>query len=247
MMSTLAPSMVETISSLPIEVKDLAKIETRYTRQENIIPNKTLADASIAVIGCGAIGRQVAIQAGCMGFGRITLFDSDTVDLVNLAPQGFPSKDIGESKVYSVAHSIREQNEDPIVTVYTSKFSKSLANYPWGNGKNIAFLCVDSITARKNIYEMLQSTCVNWIIDGRMSSEAFRIITVRKDDPYYETTLFAQSEAFRGSCTAKSTIYCACTIAGKMLSSARKILTNFEPTKDMEENLFADELTIIRS
>lgn len=218
--------------------------ENRYTRQSAVISRETLENANCAVIGTGAIGRQVAIMAGCMGFGKITLYDPDTVDEVNFATQGFPSADLGESKVDSVGRSISIQNPDPKISLVCSRFSVMNSNKAWGDGKNIAFLCVDTITDRAFIHSILKNTKAEWVIDGRMSSETRHIITCAMDDPYYETTLFSQNQAFRGSCTAKSTIYCASAAAADMLSQARKILSGFSPTKDFVYDMFSNSLTI---
>jgi hypothetical protein len=47
--------------------------------------------------------------------------------------------------------------------------------------------------------------------DGRMSAEVLRILTACDSDSryHYPKTLFSAEEAYTGSCTAKTTIYCA--------------------------------------
>ena len=216
----------------------------RYERQDGLIPRKALEAANVAVIGVGAIGRQAAIMAGCMGFGKITLFDPDRVDDVNLAPQGFCPDELGQTKTYAVGHSLRRQNPDLEVVEHPHRFSRALADGCWGEGQNIALVCVDSIRDRKFIHGLLEESKMTFLIDARMAAEALRVISVPRGSEYYATTLFEPSEAFRGSCTAKSTVYCASIAAGIMLSQCRKIVCGFDPTLDLEYNLFAEDFTL---
>ena len=58
--------------------------EERYIRQEGIMPHKDILDVRAAVVGVGAIGRQVALQLGAIGVPEIDLIDFDTVEVHNL-------------------------------------------------------------------------------------------------------------------------------------------------------------------
>ncbi|MGA2916644.1 MAG: hypothetical protein ABSE89_11520 [Sedimentisphaerales bacterium] len=79
-----------------------------------------------------------------------------------------------------------------------------------------------------------------------MSAEVLRVITAcdYKSRSYYPTTLFNQSEAFVGSCTAKTTIYCANIAAGFMLSQFTKYLRRLPIDCDLQINLLANELAV---
>ncbi len=63
----------------------------RDLRQRELVPPEALAKADCTVIGIGAIGRQVALQLAAMGVPTLQLIDFDTVEAVNLAPQGYPA------------------------------------------------------------------------------------------------------------------------------------------------------------
>jgi hypothetical protein len=70
--------------------------------------------------------------------------------------------------------------------------------------------CVDSISARAAIWKAVQNRCKFWA-DGRMLGEVIRILGVADEEgwAHYPTTLFDESEAQPGRCTARSTIYTA--------------------------------------
>ena len=79
-----------------------------------------------------------------------------------------------------------------------------------------------------------------------MSAEVLRILTAfdSKSRQYYPTTLFTAQEAFTGSCTAKTTIYCANIAAGIMLCQLTKHLRGLPIDCDIQLNLLASELSV---
>jgi sulfur carrier protein ThiS adenylyltransferase len=80
------------------------------------------------------------------------------------------------------------------------------------------FCCVDSISARAAIWRSVVSRCLFWA-DGRMLGEVIRVLAAdnAKGFSRYADTLFPQSDAQRGSCTSRSTIYAASIAAGLMV------------------------------
>ncbi|MFH1919542.1 MAG: hypothetical protein ABIP48_06605 [Planctomycetota bacterium] len=80
------------------------------------------------------------------------------------------------------------------------------------------FCCVDSIAARRAIWRSAGPRLRFWA-DGRMLGEVIRVLLVADEfgRDYYPTTLFPQSEAQPGRCTAHGTIYTANVAAGLML------------------------------
>ncbi len=59
---------------------------------------------------------------------------------------------------------------------------------------------------------------------------------------HYPTTLFGAEEAYAGSCTAKSTIFCANIAAGLMVAQFAKFLRRFPVEPDLHLNLLSAEL-----
>ena len=141
----------------------------RYSRQADIVPRDRILDCKATVIGVGAIGRQVALQLTAIGVPHLQLVDFDTVEISNLASQGFLHKDLERPKVDATAEFAREMNSDLTVEVIFERFKRST---PVGNS---VFCCVDSIVVRKLIWEAVKDK-VNFFVDGRMSAEVLRVI-----------------------------------------------------------------------
>ncbi len=211
----------------------------RYSRQADIVPRERIMDCKVTVIGVGAIGRQVAIQLTAIGIPHIQLVDFDHVDLSNLATQGYMQKDLKRPKVDVTAEFCREMNHDLNVEVIFERFKRST---PVGN---CVFVCVDSITTRKHIWDAIKDK-VNFLVDGRMSAEVLRVITAcdEKSRAYYPETLFTAEQAHVGPCTAKTTIYCANIAAGFMLAQFTKYLRLLPVDPDIQVNLLASEINV---
>ena len=76
-----------------------------------------------------------------------------------------------------------------------------------------------------------------------MLGEVLRVLTVADDlgRDHYPTTLFAQSEAQPGRCTARSTIYAASIAAGLMVHQFTRWLRGMPADRDTSLNLLAGE------
>ncbi len=61
---------------------------------------------------------------------------------------------------------------------------------------------------------------------------------------HYPSTLFVAEQAYAGSCTAKSTIYCANIAAGLMLAQFTKYLRHFPIDYDIQLNLLTLEMSV---
>ncbi len=216
----------------------MQNLEDRDIRQRDIIPREKLAQCSATVIGVGSIGRQVALQLAAIGTPSLQLIDPDIVAIENLASQGFLEDDLGSAKVHATASMCHQINSQIDIQCEQNRFRRSR------NHGNCVFTCVDAITTRQRIWESA-GTNAKFYVDGRMSAEVVRVLTAC--DPasraYYPTTLFAASEAHRGSCTSKSTIFCANVAAGLMISAFCKHLRNIPFDYDLSLNLLAGEWT----
>jgi sulfur carrier protein ThiS adenylyltransferase len=104
---------------------------------------------------------------------------------------------------------------------------------------------VDSISAREAIWRSASKTCRFWC-DGRMLGEVIRVLAAA--DPgsrrHYPTTLFHQSEAQAGRCTAHGVIYTACIAAGLMTHQFTRWLREIPVDPDITLNLLAGELIV---
>jgi len=215
-------------------------VSDRDLRQRDLVPPEALARSDCTVIGVGAIGRQIALQLAAMGVPRLQLIDFDTVEEVNLAPQGYLQDDLGRPKVQATADLCQQIYPMLDVVEINDRFRRS--QHEVGN---TVFCCVDSIDTRRLIW---QSVCdkVQFFCDGRMSGEVIRVLTVAGEHgrEHYPTTLFSQEEAFRGACTSRSTIYTANIAAGLMIQQFTCRLRHLRTYQDLHLNLLSSELIV---
>jgi sulfur carrier protein ThiS adenylyltransferase len=212
----------------------------RFQRQDDLVPRDRLADVKATVIGVGAIGRQVALQLAAIGVPHIQLVDFDVVDDSNRTTQGYALADVGMTKVLATLAAIHQL--DPVIAIecIEDRYRPRL-----DIGQAI-FCAVDSIDARSAIWRSAGSKCRFWC-DGRMLGEVIRVLAVAGDvgRDHYPTTLFAQSEAQPGRCTARSTIYAASIAAGLMVHQFTRWLRGIPVDRDTSLNLLAGELAVV--
>lgn len=213
--------------------------DDRYSRQKDIVPADRLAACKATVIGVGAIGRQVALQLAAIGISWLQLVDFDIVEITNLASQGYLENDLGRFKVNATADLCQNINHHLEVHEIKERFRRSMKI------GNCVFNCVDSIETRKLIWQAVKDRA-NFYCDARMATEVLRVLTAcdAKSREYYPSTLFSAEEAFVGSCTAKTTIYCANIAAGLMVAQFTKYLRRMPIEPDIQLNLLASELTV---
>ena len=84
------------------------------------------------------------------------------------------------------------------------------------------------------------------LADGRMLGEVLRVLIVAEEQGRadYPATLFPQSQAQTGRCTARSTIYAANIAAGLMLHQFTRWLRGLGTDADTCLNLLAGEWSI---
>ena len=184
-------------------------------------------------------GRQVALQLAAIGVPRLQLVDFDLVDLTNVTTQGYWAADVGQPKVMATAAAIRQL--DPAITVDTVQ-DRYRPRMEIGEA---VFCCVDSIAARAAIWRLAGARCRFWV-DGRMLGEVIRVLTADEEHgrDHYSTSLFAQSEAQPGPCTARSTIYAASIAAGMMVHQFTRWLRRLPVECDILLNLLAGAWTV---
>jgi len=207
----------------------------RYSRQQDIVPPDRLAACKATIIGVGAIGRQVALQLTAMGIPWLQLIDFDTVEISNLASQGYLQDDLGKPKVEATANLCRQINSDLEIHEVKDRFRRSME---FGN---VLFCAVDAIETRRLIWNATKDS-MSFFVDGRMSAEVLRVLSVCDiaSCEHYPTTLFASGEAY----TAKTTIYCANIAAGMMVTQFTRYLRHLPIDADVQLNLLSMELNV---
>jgi sulfur carrier protein ThiS adenylyltransferase len=214
----------------------------RDIRQRALVPPDRLAGCQAMVVGVGAIGRQVAIQLASVGLSDLILIDPDTVQVENLAPQGYWPEDLGRQKVEATAALCRRINPDLQLTMLPERFRRSMIRRTRLGTAIVVFTCVDAITSRRFIWQTLVRKRA-LLIDGRMSGEVLRVLAAElPNDRCYGSTLFDQNQAHLGACTARSTNYSAAIAAGLMVSQFAKWLRGLPLEVDLTLNLLSADL-----
>jgi len=209
----------------------------RFIRQAELVPQEPLLDLKVTVIGVGAIGRQVALQLASIGVLHLQLIDFDLVEFTNITTQGYLAEDVGSCKTAATKAAVEKICPEMFVEQIQDRFR---SRHKIGEA---IFCCVDSISARAAIWRSVSNGC-QFFVDGRMLGEVIRILAVDGRDPNndYASTLFNQSEAHTGRCTAQSTIYTANIAAGLMLHQFTRWLRKIPVDQDVTLNLLASEL-----
>ncbi len=212
----------------------------RFIRQESLVPSERLQDLKVTVIGVGAIGRQVALQLAAIGVRRLQLIDFDQVEWTNITTQGYLHTDLGKFKTTATRETAERLASEIVITELQDRYR------PCHETGSVIFCCVDSISVREAIWRAVSPRC-EFFVDGRMLGEVIRVLAVTPTEMrgYYESTLFDQSEAQTGACTAQSTIYTANIAAGLMLHQFSRFLRRLPVDRDLNLNLLASEMTVI--
>jgi molybdopterin-synthase adenylyltransferase len=135
----------------PLDFTD-AELE-RYSRQL-VLPEwgaaaqLAVTEASVLVIGAGALGAPVALYLAGAGVGRIGILDDDAVELSNLHRQLLHfTPDLGVAKAESAAAKLRYLNPDVVVEPYqvraTAENAAALVE-----GQDLVVDCSDSFATR---------------------------------------------------------------------------------------------------
>jgi len=217
------------------------EIPERYSRQQDIVPEERLAECKATVVGVGAIGRQVALQLAAMGIPWLQLLDFDSVEISNLASQGYLEEDLGMPKVDATAALCWRINPNLEIQKVNDRFRRSMEI------GNVLFNAVDSIETRRLIWNVVKDK-MDYYADGRMTAEVLRVLSVSDlaSQEYYPGTLFTASEAYAGPCTAKTTIYCANIAAGLMVVQFTKWLRRLSVDSDIQVNLLSMEMNLLQ-
>jgi molybdopterin/thiamine biosynthesis adenylyltransferase len=194
----------------------------------------------ITLIGAGGIGAFAALALAKMGVDTIEVYDDDVVSDANIATQLHKISDVGTPKVEALREAVHEYADDVAVLPVPAR----VGEYTRLNGSSIVVSAVDSIAARKAIWEAVQRSGVRWYIDARMAAEELHLFVVdlAGDTLPYCTMLAVQDDASVPDlpCTEKATVFCGMVAGGMIASVVRKIVSGLPVPKvfsfDMRAN-----------
>ena len=209
------------------------------TRQSGIIPDELINNTTVAVVGVGAIGSHTAEAMTKMGVRKIRVFDDDTVEMHNLANQGYFLPEIGYKKCEAIAKRLIEGTGAEIIAE-----DKRVED---GHKFDEVYVvsAVDNMASRKSIFEsFLMSTSSRYFIDGRMAARFGQVFFVDKSNresiEKYEASLFSDEEAVALPCTEKATVFCAYGLSSVICSLLAKSIIGEAIRFDSAEIDFAD-------
>lgn len=215
------------------EVQTVEEVNPITARFSGASWYKKFQELEIVLAGVGGIGSYVAFMLSRMQPAYLTLIDPDQVELVNLAGQLFSSNDVGNFKVDAVASLVRTYSQYYSICASREAFSEE------NNVVSPIMICgFDNMEARKVFFTAWETQLSNinpseaLFIDGRLSAEAFQVITVQGDDKsaierYKKDFLFTDNEADATVCSYKQTTYMAAMIASTIINT----LTNWVATQ----------------
>jgi sulfur carrier protein ThiS adenylyltransferase len=214
-------------------------VNDRFARQQELVPAERLAPLLVTVIGVGSIGRQVARTLAAIGARRIQLVDFDHVEDTNRTTQGYLTEDVGQLKVRATARDITRLDPSIELLLVEDRYRPKL------EVGEAVFCCVDSIDARGAIWRSVGRRTRFWA-DGRMLADTIRVLVAADEVSrlHYPTTLFPESEAHPGHCTAMNTFDTAQIAAGLMIHQFRRWLREMPVDSDTSFNVLASELVV---
>ena len=190
---------------------------------------------SATIAGVGGIGSWTSLLLSRISKTvRITLYDDDSVEVVNLAGQMFSSNQVGLRKVYAAQEVIRYFSGS-YCNAAPYRIASTTSIYD-----NIVICGFDNMEARKILYRLWKARAKSFpvaeqgeflFIDGRMNAEEFQIFSITGDDDYNmkryeEEFLFSDAEVAPAVCSYKQTTYCASMIASFIVNSLVNFLSN---------------------
>jgi adenylyltransferase/sulfurtransferase len=161
---------------------------SRYARQEALPMigkegQRKLSTATVAIVGCGALGSVSAELLCRAGIGKLVLIDHDIADITNLQRQAlFLESDIGKPKAEALkAHLTLINNKIEIISKPEHLDAKNIRLL---SGADCIIDGTDDIDTRKLINEYSRQQKIPWIYGGAVATRGFVYVTT-KDTPCF--------------------------------------------------------------
>jgi len=194
-----------------------------HTRHSEIYDLKNMG---VSLIGAGGIGAITGISIAKMGIGWIVIYDDDKVDDVNIPVQFHKYSDIGRNKAYALEDTICKFTDmlNETVVPFASRVDENTDLYG-----DVIISAVDSIAARKNIWQAVKNFKDRYYLDARMSAQEFHLYCVDLKDEkmveHYDTIINSEDDESISDepCTAKATTFTSLFAAGHIANALKRI------------------------
>jgi molybdopterin/thiamine biosynthesis adenylyltransferase len=206
----------------------------RYSRQL-LLPEWTemsqiaLRDASVLVIGAGALGSPVALYLAGAGVGRLGIVDDDDVEISNLHRQPLHfTPDVGEPKAESAAAKLRFLNPGIVVEAYRMRVDDT--NAPGlVEGQDLVVDCSDSFATRYAVNKACCELGIDLVEGGAVGWAGLVMTIVPKRTACYRCAFPTAPEGAPTCAQAGITGPVAGVIGSLQALEALKFLTGAQP------------------
>jgi molybdopterin-synthase adenylyltransferase len=220
----------------------------RYSRQL-VLPEWSetaqlaLREASVLVVGAGALGSPVASYLAGAGVGQLGIVDSDAVEVSNLPRQPLHfTPDVGVPKAHSAASKLRFLNPDVLVEPYQARFAPAMLE-----GADLVVDCSDSFATR---YEVNAACCAARIplIEGGVVGLTGLVMAIRPGETACYRCAFPAAPADAPGCAEAGVLGPAAGVVGSLQAlEALKLLAGLaEPLLDAFLQIDLHDHTFLR-
>ncbi|WP_084286323.1 HesA/MoeB/ThiF family protein [Solirubrobacter soli] len=206
----------------------------RYSRQL-LLPEWTelsqiaLRDASVLVVGAGALGSPVALYLAGAGVGRLGIVDDDDVEISNLHRQPLHfTPDVGEPKAESAAAKLRFLNPDIVVESYRMRVDETNAA-GLIEGQDLVVDCSDTFATRYAINKACCDLGIDLVEGGAVGWAGLVMTIVPKRTACYRCAFPTAPEGSLTCAQAGITGPVAGVIGSLQALEALKFLTGAQP------------------
>jgi molybdopterin/thiamine biosynthesis adenylyltransferase len=200
--------------------------------------NPNTFNEPVHLVGVGATGSWVALSLAKLGVTDITVWDFDVVEEHNVPNQAFGIMDIGSYKVAALEKMILDLTGTKIKTQGVAVTKQPLAG--------IVFLMVDSMKARKEIWEncLRYKPLVKHVIEPRMGLHVGRVYNVNPLSPTqvkaYEGTYYTDEEADTSELSACGNSMTVISSAMHVASVCVRQFVNFNNGSNLDNEILMD-------
>ena len=206
----------------------------RYSRQL-VLPEwgeaaqLALSEASVLVLGAGALGSPVALYLAGAGVGRLGIVDDDDVELSNLHRQPLHfTPDLGVPKAESAAAKLRFLNPDVLVEPYRMRVGDENAAAVV-EGHDLAVDCSDAFATR---YAVNAACCAARVrlVEGGVLGMAGLVMSIKPGRTACYRCAFPEAPEDAPRCADAGVLGPAAGVVGSLMAlEAMKLITGVAP------------------
>jgi molybdopterin-synthase adenylyltransferase len=202
----------------------------RYSRQL-VLPEwseaaqRSLGEASVLVVGAGALGSPVASYLAGAGVGRLGIVDDGDVELSNLHRQHLHStNELGAPKAHSAVSALVRMNPEIVIEPYQAAFNAGMVE-----GQDLLVDCTDSFDAR---YAVNAACCATGVplVEGGVVGLSGLVMAIRPGETACYRCAFPHAPEGAASCAEAGVLGPAAGVIGSLQAlEALKLLTGVAP------------------